>query len=79
MLTPGLELATRSFMVIIPSLGIGAGMPIRLVDDRRVGIRAQVTVHWPLLGWVTCFDVYPGPGFSEPRRFQVAMLAQIGL
>lgn len=78
-LAPGLELATRSYLGFIPSLGLGVGAPIRLAPERRAGVRAQLTVHWPLLGWVTCFDIYPGAGFSEPRRFQVAMLAQIGI
>jgi len=79
-LAPGIEAATPSILGIIPSLGVGLGAPVRLVErDRRVGLRVQLTVHWPILGWVTCFDLYPGQGFDEPRRFQVAMLAQIGL
>jgi hypothetical protein len=77
-LTPTIEAATPS-VLILPSLGLGVGMPVRLVEDRRVGVRVQLTVHWPILGWVTCFDIFPGQGFSEPRRFQVSMLAQIGL
>jgi hypothetical protein len=78
-LAPGVEAASRSFAGIIPSVGLGLGLPVRLVEERRVGLRVQLTVHWPILGWITCFDVYPGRGFSEPRRFQVGMLAQIGL
>jgi hypothetical protein len=77
-LAPMVEAATPS-VLILPSLGLGLGMPVRLVEERRVGIRVQLTVHWPILGWVTSFDIYPGQGFSEPRRFQVSMLAQIGL
>lgn len=77
-LTPTIEAATPS-VLILPSLGLGVGMPVRLVEERRVGVRVQLTVHWPILGWVTCFDIFPGQGFSEPRRFQVSMLAQIGL
>ena len=77
-LAPGIEAATPS-VLILPSLGLGLGLPIRLVEERRVGLRVQLTVQWPLLGWVTSFDIYPGQGFSDPRRFQVSMLAQFGL
>ena len=71
--------ASTPSVLILPSLGFGLGMPVRVVEERRVGLRVQLTVQWPVLGWVTCFDIYPGQGFSEPRRFQVSMLAQIGL
>ncbi len=77
-LTPTFEAATPS-LLFLPSLGLGVGMPVRLVEERRVGVRVQLSVHWPVLGWVTSFDIFPGQGFSEPRRFQVSMLAQIGL
>jgi hypothetical protein len=78
-LAAGAEAATRSYAAIIPSLGVGLGVPLRLYPERQVGLRAQLTVHWPFLGWVTCFDVYPAADLSAPRRFQVALLAQLGL
>jgi hypothetical protein len=62
----------------IPSLGLGVGVPVRVLPEASTGIRLQLTVQWPLVGFVTSFDIYPGLDTSDPRMFQAGMFAQFG-
>jgi hypothetical protein len=77
-IAPVAELASGSVFVI-PSLGLGVGPTLQVLPDLAAGMRAQVTLQWPLLGFVTSFDVYPGLSTEDPLMFQCTMLAQFGL
>lgn len=74
---PVVEAATPA-MLIIPSFGLGAGLPVQIRPDPRVGARIQGDLHLYSLGFVTSVDIYPRmgglAGFTE-----VSLLAQIGL
>jgi hypothetical protein len=72
------EAASPSAM-ILPSLGLGVGPALQALPDLAAGVRAQVSAHWPALGLVTSFDIFPGLEVANPRMFQVTMLAQLGL
>ncbi|HEY3817952.1 MAG TPA: hypothetical protein VGL81_12315 [Polyangiaceae bacterium] len=75
-LVPLVEAATPDIAIIIPSLGLGVGVPVQLRSGAPtlVGARAQLTVSFPIVSLVVPFDWFPGGAGDE--RFQVAMLAQ---
>ncbi|MGD0524650.1 MAG: hypothetical protein ABSE49_05885 [Polyangiaceae bacterium] len=75
-LVPMVEAATPDILVIIPSLGLGAGVPVQLRagEPALVGGRLQLTVSFPVISLVVPFDWFPGGSGSE--QAQIAMLAQ---
>jgi hypothetical protein len=75
-LVPVVELATPDIIIIIPSLGLGAGVPVQLRSGEAtlVGARVQLTVSFPVVSLVIPFDWFPGGAGSE--QAQVALLAQ---
>jgi hypothetical protein len=67
-LTPAVEALTPVFVFFIPSFGVGAGVPVRILPDVRVGIRGQLTVGWPVVAFALSIDHYPGttgPGSTD--------------
>ncbi len=58
---PSFEAATPDIFIIIPSAAVGAGVPIRVGSGQpvRVGGRAQITLHFPLIGVLFPVDYYP--------------------
>ena len=75
-LVPLVEAATPDILLIIPSLGLGAGVPVQLRSGAPalVGARVQLTVSFPVVSLVMPFDWFPGGTGSE--QGQIAMLAQ---
>jgi hypothetical protein len=75
-LVPMVEVVTPDLLVLIPSLGLGAGVPVQLRDGAPtlVGARAQVTLSFPVLSLVIPIDWYPGGAGGE--QAQVALLGQ---
>jgi hypothetical protein len=71
---PMVTAATDSIFVIIPSVGLGVGVPVQLAPDLRVGGRVALDVHFPLIGFVAALDLYPTAGL-----YQVSLLGQVGL
>ena len=63
---PTVELASPNVIAIIPSLAIGAGMPVqaRKSEPARVGGRVMLTISWPVLSLLFPIDIYPEPGAS---------------
>ncbi len=76
-IVPAFALATP-MVLIIPSLSIGAGVPVRVSPEVDVGARVQLDVHFGPVGYFVAFDGYPGME-SGPRRFEVSMMAQLSL
>jgi hypothetical protein len=68
--TPMVELASP-WMFIVPSFGLGVGLPVRVTPDVMVGARIQGSMHLGPLGFVTTVDLYPtllragSPGGSQ--------------
>lgn len=60
-------------VLIIPSLGAGVGVPVLLGDGTDVGVRAELDLHYPALGFVMTFDYYLDAGF------QMTLLGQLSL
>jgi hypothetical protein len=75
-LVPLVEAATPDLIIIIPSLGLGAGVPVQLRSGAPtlVGARVELTVSFPVVSLVVPFDWFPGGAGSE--QAQIALLAQ---
>lgn len=76
---PLLEMTTPSIFYVIPSLGAGVGVPVRLRPQIDVGGRLQFTVQWPVLGFVAWVDYYPERPWSDPGAVQISLLGQLAL
>jgi hypothetical protein len=69
------EVATPDFIVLIPSVGLGAGVPVQMRSGAGtyVGARMQLTVSFPVLSLVLPVDFFPG---APSRTWQVGLLGQ---
>lgn len=75
--TPLVEAATDQIL-IIPSLGFGLGVPVRLEPERAVGARAQATLGIYKLGVAGSLDWFPkGAGGQSETTF--SLLAYVWL
>lgn len=76
-IVPAIEVASPSFILIIPSLAAGVGVPVQLHSSGppSVGARAQLAMSFPLVSILVPLDVY----FDDGARPQLAFLTQIGL
>ncbi|MCB9535768.1 MAG: hypothetical protein H6704_05840 [Myxococcales bacterium] len=69
------ELASPGIFGVIPTLGLGAGPAVRVWPEAALGVRAQLTVHWPWAGLVANWDAQPALG--ELGRF--GFMVQVGI
>lgn len=74
--TPLIEAASPT-VFIIPSFGIGAGVPVQIAPERRVGVRVQGDIHLLPLGVVMSVDIYPPLG-SLKTMAEMSILGQVG-
>jgi hypothetical protein len=70
------EVASPDVLVVVPSLALGAGVPVQIRSGAatRAGVRMQLTVSFPVLSIVLPVDVFPGDASSE--TWQVGLFAQ---
>lgn len=74
---PAVE-AALPFVAILPSLGLGAGVPVRIEGgEARVGGRVQVSVAFPYLSLFVPLDFYPATSTTDPRFFEATVMAQL--
>ncbi len=75
-IVPLAEIATPELIVVIPSLGLGAGVPIqfRTGAGTRAGVRMQLTASFPVISVVFPVDVFPGAAPGDV--WQVAIFGQ---
>jgi hypothetical protein len=74
---PAFALASP-MVIFIPSVSIGAGVPVRVSPQVDVGARIQLDMHFGPVGYFVALDFYPGMDAS-PRRFEVPMMFQVSL
>ncbi len=74
--TPLVEAATPAIL-IIPSFGLGVGVPVQIAPDPRVGARIQGDIHFFPVGFVTSVDLYPRFGSALPGFAEVSLLGQV--
>ncbi len=70
------EVATPDLLAFIPSLGLGAGVPVQMRSGAptQVGARLQLTFSWPVLSVVLPVDLFPRAQSGDV--FQVGLYAQ---
>jgi hypothetical protein len=73
--TPLVEAATPQIL-IVPSLALGVGAPVRIQPDRAVGARIQASLGVWKLGFVTSVDWFPA---AEHANSEVALLGTLWL
>ncbi|WP_240356472.1 hypothetical protein [Myxococcus eversor] len=77
-LTPLSQYATPQ-VAIIPSLGLGLGVPVQVLPDVRPGLRLLVDLHFGPVGAVLNWDHYPELGEGTDSFSQFLLLLQVGL
>ncbi|NVJ19708.1 hypothetical protein HUW62_00465 [Myxococcus sp. AM011] len=77
-LTPLSQYATPQ-VAIIPSLGLGLGVPVQVLPDVRPGLRLLVDLHFGPVGAVLNWDHYPELGAGTDSFSQFLLLLQVGL
>ncbi len=75
---PATEVATANVALIVPSVSLGVGLPVRVFPRPRVGIRTQAALSWPVFSLVGTFDVFVGPNGDTPR-VRGGLFAQFGI
>jgi hypothetical protein len=75
-IAPVAEAATPDLLVFIPSLALGAGVPVQLRPGGPafVGARMQFTLSFPVLSMVLPVDVFPG---APTDVWQVSLYGQL--
>ena len=76
-IVPALAVASE-WIVIVPSIGVGVGVPLRVSPSFEVGGRVQLDAHYGPIGYFLAFDWYPNMD-AAPRRFEVAMMAVLSI
>jgi hypothetical protein len=77
-LTPLTQYATPQIL-ILPSLGLGVGVPVQVLPDARPGVRLLVDVHMGPVGAAFSWDHYPQLRESSDSFSRLALLLQVGL
>lgn len=72
---PAAEAVLDSLLNVVPSFGVGLGVPVRVTPSADVGGRVQLSLHWPWVGAVFALDVFP----AQRSPVQVSILGQVGL
>ncbi|RKG89836.1 hypothetical protein D7W82_06010 [Corallococcus sp. CA049B] len=77
-LTPLTQYATPQ-VVIIPSLGLGLGVPVQVLPEARPGLRLLADLHFGPLGAVLSWDHYPALWEGTDSFSRLILLFQVGL
>jgi hypothetical protein len=70
--------AASPMFLFLPSVGVGAGVPIRLHPTARVGGRVQIDAYLLSLGLVGALDVFPPLNSSSSSIVQFSLIGQVG-
>ncbi|RKG68336.1 hypothetical protein D7V80_12995 [Corallococcus sp. CA054B] len=77
-LTPLTQYATPQ-VVIIPSFGLGLGVPVQVLPEARPGLRLLADLHFGPLGAVLSWDHYPALWEGTDSFSRLILLFQVGL
>jgi hypothetical protein len=75
-IAPVVEAASPNGAYIIPSVGLGLGLPVQFASGQgaRAGLRMQLTLSFPLVSVVFPVDVFPG---ASNDVWQAALFGQL--
>ncbi|WP_245768869.1 hypothetical protein [Stigmatella aurantiaca] len=77
-LTPLTQYATPQIL-ILPSLGLGVGVPVQVRPEARPGLRLLVDLHFGPAGAALSWDHYPRLREGSDVFSRLALLLQVGL
>ncbi|RKH47067.1 hypothetical protein D7V93_34255 [Corallococcus llansteffanensis] len=77
-LTPLTQYATPQ-VAIIPSLGLGLGVPVQVLPEARPGLRLLADLHFGPLGAALSWDHYPALREGTDSFSRLILLFQVGL
>ncbi|GMU06716.1 hypothetical protein ASNO1_29690 [Corallococcus caeni] len=77
-LTPLTQYATPQ-VAIIPSLGLGLGLPVQVLPEVRPGLRLLADLHFGPLGAALSWDHYPALREGTDSFSRLILLFQVGL
>jgi hypothetical protein len=77
-LTPLTQYATPQIF-IIPSLGLGVGVPVQVLPEVRPGLRLLVDLHFGPVGAALSWDHHPRLRGGSDTFSRLALLLQVGL
>jgi hypothetical protein len=77
-LTPLTQYATPQ-VAIIPSLGLGLGVPVQVLPEVRPGLRLLADLHFGPLGAALSWDHYPAMRAGTDSLSRLILLFQVGL
>ncbi|MDY7230997.1 hypothetical protein [Hyalangium rubrum] len=77
-LAPLTQYATPQIL-IIPSLGLGVGVPVQVLPEARPGLRLLVDLHFGPVGAALSWDHYPRLREGADTFSRLALLLQVGL
>jgi hypothetical protein len=77
-LTPLTQYATPQIL-IIPSLGLGVGVPVQVLPEARPGLRLLVDLHFGPVGAALSWDHYPRLGEDSDTFSRLVLQLQVGL
>lgn len=67
--------AASDFILILPSCGVGFGLPVRITPHTAIGLRGQLSMMFAPVGLSFGVDVFP----RDTRPVQMTLLGQISL
>lgn len=70
--------AAMPHFLILPSLSVGAGVPVQVLPSKTAGMRFMAGVQFFSLGFSTSVDIFPALT-SKEGRYQVALLGRLSL
>lgn len=70
--------AASPALIIIPSVGIGVGLPVQVLPETLVGARVQASLQFAAVGFVTSLDIFPDLG-SGADMLRWTLLFQIAI
>lgn len=77
-IVPAVELATPA-VLILPSVGLGVGVPIQIKPDARPGARIQASMQFYPVGLFAAVDIFPKPDPAvDPNVVRFSLMGQIG-
>lgn len=76
-IVPAVAVASE-WIVFVPSIGAGVGVPVRVSPSFELGGRVQLDAHFGPVGYFVAFDWYPGMD-AGPRRSEVSMMAVLSI
>ncbi len=77
-LTPLTQYATPQ-VILLPSVGLGVGVPVQVLPDVRPGLRLLADLHFGPVGAALSWDHYPRLREGSDSFSRLALLFQVGL